>query len=189
MTETSQTIHSLLQMQSNCHKVNELENKIIELQKLIQELKSNKNIEKVKEHKWNFPPIEFANIESPLPKGWEMRITWPNNRPYYVDHNTKTTTWTRPVNKNYINPDIKLQKSIKYYIDIFNKTCDRYAKITHFEELCNYLNNEGRIKFLNRYSKLLKMIKEKMIHIYFDTRSRTIYRCYRDIYGERIPLN
>ena len=51
MTEKSQIIHSLLQMQSNCHKINELENKIIELKKRIQQLKSDKNMEKVKAHK------------------------------------------------------------------------------------------------------------------------------------------
>jgi E3 ubiquitin-protein ligase NEDD4 len=28
----------------------------------------------------------------PLPTGWEMRLT-SNARVYFVDHNTKTTTW------------------------------------------------------------------------------------------------
>ena len=32
---------------------------------------------------------------NPLPQGWERR-TDPQNRPYYVDHNTRTTTWHRP---------------------------------------------------------------------------------------------
>ncbi|KAI5124501.1 hypothetical protein M0805_003026 [Coniferiporia weirii] len=31
----------------------------------------------------------------PLPSGWEMR-TDPMNRRYYVDHNSRTTTWNRP---------------------------------------------------------------------------------------------
>ncbi|XP_071091947.1 E3 ubiquitin-protein ligase Su(dx)-like [Haliotis cracherodii] len=35
-----------------------------------------------------------ANTE-PLPPGWEMRLDQ-HNRPYYVDHNTRTTTWERP---------------------------------------------------------------------------------------------
>ncbi|KAI6114349.1 hypothetical protein F5141DRAFT_706205 [Pisolithus sp. B1] len=30
-----------------------------------------------------------------LPPGWERRID-PNGRPYYVDHNRRTTTWNRP---------------------------------------------------------------------------------------------
>ena len=33
--------------------------------------------------------------ENPLPAGWERRVT-PQNKPYYVDHNTRTTTWVRP---------------------------------------------------------------------------------------------
>jgi len=39
-------------------------------------------------------PVPAAGRE-PLPAGWEMRID-PQNRPYYVDHNTRTTTWERP---------------------------------------------------------------------------------------------
>ncbi|KAH8118000.1 HECT-domain-containing protein [Phellopilus nigrolimitatus] len=31
----------------------------------------------------------------PLPAGWEERFT-PEGRPYYVDHNTRTTTWVDP---------------------------------------------------------------------------------------------
>ncbi|PWN37850.1 HECT-domain-containing protein [Meira miltonrushii] len=31
----------------------------------------------------------------PLPPGWEQRNT-PENRPYFVDHNTRTTTWVDP---------------------------------------------------------------------------------------------
>lgn len=30
-----------------------------------------------------------------LPPGWEWRLA-PDERSYFVDHNTKTTTWTRP---------------------------------------------------------------------------------------------
>ena len=33
--------------------------------------------------------------QEPLPPGWEMRIDG-HGRPYYVDHNTRTTTWERP---------------------------------------------------------------------------------------------
>ena len=45
-------------------------------------------------------PPENANstnsgLEEPLPPGWEKRID-PHGRPYYVDHNTRTTTWERP---------------------------------------------------------------------------------------------
>lgn len=41
----------------------------------------------------NFNP----NVDQygPLPNGWERRLD-PLGRTYYVDHNTRTTTWTRP---------------------------------------------------------------------------------------------
>ena len=36
-----------------------------------------------------------------LPPGWEQRVT-PEGRPYYVDHNTRTTTWVDPRRQQYI---------------------------------------------------------------------------------------
>ncbi|BFZ13158.1 hypothetical protein BsWGS_16197 [Bradybaena similaris] len=43
-------------------------------------------------------PTTTAPVDAPLeplPPGWEMR-TDPHGRSYYVDHNTRTTTWERP---------------------------------------------------------------------------------------------
>jgi len=39
--------------------------------------------------------IVQPNISSPLPSGWELRYD-PQGRPYYVDHNTKTTSYVPP---------------------------------------------------------------------------------------------
>ncbi|EDR13792.1 uncharacterized protein LACBIDRAFT_309180 [Laccaria bicolor S238N-H82] len=39
------------------------------------------------------PPGSYADV--PLPLGWEERRT-PQGRPYFVDHHTRTTTWTDP---------------------------------------------------------------------------------------------
>ncbi|KAK3682107.1 hypothetical protein B0T22DRAFT_276098 [Podospora appendiculata] len=36
-----------------------------------------------------------------LPPGWEQRFT-PEQRPYFVDHNTRTTTWVDPRRQQYI---------------------------------------------------------------------------------------
>ncbi|KAJ5576430.1 WW/Rsp5/WWP [Penicillium sp. DV-2018c] len=36
-----------------------------------------------------------------LPSGWERRVT-PEGRPYFVDHNTRTTTWVDPRRQQYI---------------------------------------------------------------------------------------
>ena len=40
------------------------------------------------------PPPVYA--EAPLPPGWEQK-TAPDGRTYYIDHNTKSTHWERPV--------------------------------------------------------------------------------------------
>ena len=36
-----------------------------------------------------------------LPAGWEQRQT-PEGRPYYVDHNTRSTTWVDPRRQQYV---------------------------------------------------------------------------------------
>ena len=48
----------------------------------------------------NFDP--HSDQYGPLPPGWERRID-PLFRTYYVDHNTRTTTWTRPSNVQSVN--------------------------------------------------------------------------------------
>ncbi|WVQ93741.1 hypothetical protein IAU59_000818 [Kwoniella sp. CBS 9459] len=44
-------------------------------------------------------PVAASNVttagQGPLPAGWEQRFT-PEGRPYFVDHNTRTTTWVDP---------------------------------------------------------------------------------------------
>ncbi|KAF9905450.1 hypothetical protein BX616_001008, partial [Lobosporangium transversale] len=37
----------------------------------------------------------------PLPAGWEQRLT-PEGRPYFVDHNTRSTTWVDPRRQQYV---------------------------------------------------------------------------------------
>jgi hypothetical protein len=37
----------------------------------------------------------LASVERPLPPGWEARIL-ATGHVYYVDHNTRTTSWQRP---------------------------------------------------------------------------------------------
>jgi atrophin-1 interacting protein 5 (WW domain-containing E3 ubiquitin protein ligase 1) len=44
------------------------------------------------------PPI----TDEQLPSGWERRFD-SKNRPYYVDHNSRTTTWQRPTVNSVAN--------------------------------------------------------------------------------------
>jgi E3 ubiquitin-protein ligase NEDD4 len=50
-------------------------------------------------HSTETPPAEKVPIleddEGPLPKGWEIGIDH-KGRKYYLDHNTRTSTWVRP---------------------------------------------------------------------------------------------
>lgn len=48
----------------------------------------------------NFNPHE--DQYGPLPPGWERRID-PLGRTYYVDHNTRSTTWNRPSSSQTVN--------------------------------------------------------------------------------------
>ncbi|KAI9360660.1 hypothetical protein BD770DRAFT_361961 [Pilaira anomala] len=51
----------------------------------------------------------------PLPPGWEMRSN-PEGRSYFVDHNTRTTTWVDPRRQQYINtigPGSNLQVQVQ----------------------------------------------------------------------------
>ncbi|KAH8990413.1 hypothetical protein EDB86DRAFT_3191456 [Lactarius hatsudake] len=41
------------------------------------------------------PAAQPVPVEEALPPGWELRHD-PRGRSYYVDHNTRTTTWNRP---------------------------------------------------------------------------------------------
>ncbi|KAM3583603.1 hypothetical protein VKS41_004508 [Umbelopsis sp. WA50703] len=49
----------------------------------------------------NTPSNSTSTSNGPLPAGWEMRTT-PEGRPYFVDHNTRTTTWVDPRRQQYI---------------------------------------------------------------------------------------
>ncbi|XP_060110126.1 LOW QUALITY PROTEIN: NEDD4-like E3 ubiquitin-protein ligase WWP2 [Heteronotia binoei] len=54
-----------------------------------------------------------------LPSGWEQREL-PNGRVYYVDHNTKTTTWERPLPPGWekrVDP-----RGRRYYVDHNTRT-------------------------------------------------------------------
>ncbi|KAJ8338972.1 hypothetical protein SKAU_G00357580 [Synaphobranchus kaupii] len=44
---------------------------------------------------YSSPKSLHKNTQSFLPPGWEMRIA-PNGRPFFIDHNTRTTTWEDP---------------------------------------------------------------------------------------------
>ncbi|XP_028826932.1 E3 ubiquitin-protein ligase NEDD4-like isoform X4 [Denticeps clupeoides] len=44
---------------------------------------------------YSSPKSQHKSPQSFLPPGWEMRIA-PNGRPFFIDHNSRTTTWEDP---------------------------------------------------------------------------------------------
>ncbi|XP_063334426.1 E3 ubiquitin-protein ligase NEDD4-like isoform X5 [Pelmatolapia mariae] len=44
---------------------------------------------------YSSPKSQHKSQQSFLPPGWEMRIA-PNGRPFFIDHNSRTTTWEDP---------------------------------------------------------------------------------------------
>ncbi|KAJ8286637.1 hypothetical protein GJAV_G00041420 [Gymnothorax javanicus] len=44
---------------------------------------------------YSSPKSQHNSTQSFLPPGWEMRIA-PNGRPFFIDHNSRTTTWEDP---------------------------------------------------------------------------------------------
>ena len=48
------------------------------------------------------PASSSVAQDEQLPPGWERRFD-SRNRPYYVDHNTRTTTWQMPTTNNVAN--------------------------------------------------------------------------------------
>ena len=43
---------------------------------------------------YSSPKSQHKAQQSFLPPGWEMRIA-PNGRPFFIDHNSRVTTWVR----------------------------------------------------------------------------------------------
>lgn len=43
---------------------------------------------------YSSPKSQHKSQQSFLPPGWEMRIA-PNGRPFFIDHNSRATTWVR----------------------------------------------------------------------------------------------
>ncbi|XP_064169844.1 NEDD4-like E3 ubiquitin-protein ligase WWP2 [Anguilla rostrata] len=57
------------------------------------------------------PNFSTDPVQESLPAGWEQRVL-PHGRVYYVDHNTKTTTWERPLPHGLVSLSFFLPSSI-----------------------------------------------------------------------------
>lgn len=56
--------------------------------------------------------------ELPLPPGWSIDYTLRNRRKYYIDHNTQTTHWSHPLEREGMPlfwQRIENQQGVYYY--------------------------------------------------------------------------
>uniref|UniRef100_A0A3B4CYM8 HECT-type E3 ubiquitin transferase n=1 Tax=Pygocentrus nattereri TaxID=42514 RepID=A0A3B4CYM8_PYGNA len=65
----------------------------IQLQRAVKDTLSNP--QSPQPSPYSSPKSQHKTTQSFLPPGWEMRIA-PNGRPFFIDHNSRTTTWEDP---------------------------------------------------------------------------------------------
>lgn len=60
---------------------------------------------------YSSPKSQHKSQQSFLPPGWEMRIA-PNGRPFFIDHNSRTTTWVRGAKRREAGSESVLHRGI-----------------------------------------------------------------------------
>ncbi|CAD0196215.1 unnamed protein product [Chrysodeixis includens] len=94
------------------------------------------------------------NAEEPLPAGWEMRYDVYGRR-YYVDHNTRSTSWERP---QPLPPGWEVRRDPRgrvYYVDHNTRTTtwqrpdtERLARFQHWRGERRHVVAQGNQRFL-----------------------------------------
>jgi len=86
-----------------------------------------------------------APPEEPLPPGWEMRFD-SYSRKYYVDHNTRSTTWERP---QPLPPGWEMRKDPRgrvYYVDHNTRQTTWQRPNTHrLQQMANWQGERARV--------------------------------------------
>ncbi|PKU47951.1 e3 ubiquitin-protein ligase nedd4 isoform x1 [Limosa lapponica baueri] len=82
-----------------------------------------------------------------LPKGWEVRHA-PNGRPFFIDHNTKTTTWAVPYSRDYKRKYEFFRKKLKKQSDIPNRFEMKIHRTTILEDSYRRIIAVKRADFL-----------------------------------------
>ena len=69
-------------------------NRVFKKNKTLQRIQK-KSLKRKRKRKRN---TQYGGV-NPLPTGWEQAIA-PNGRVFYINHNTRTTTWIHPTEEN-----------------------------------------------------------------------------------------
>ncbi|XP_034230573.1 E3 ubiquitin-protein ligase Su(dx) [Thrips palmi] len=99
-------------------------------------------------------PGSTATVEEPLPAGWEMRYDVYGRR-YYVDHNTRSTSWERP---QPLPPGWEIRRDQRgriYYVDHNTRTTtwqrpstERLQHYQHWQGQRDHVMTQGNQRFL-----------------------------------------
>ncbi|KTG35566.1 hypothetical protein cypCar_00001773 [Cyprinus carpio] len=104
---------------------------------------------------YSSPKSQHKANQSFLPPGWEMRIA-PNGRPFFIDHNSRTTTWEDPRLKYPVHlrtkasldpgdlgplPAVPYSREFKQKYDYFRKKLKKPADIPNRFEMKLHRNN------------------------------------------------
>lgn len=100
------------------------------------------------------PAASTSVVEEPLPHGWEMRYDVYGRR-YYVDHNTRSTSWERP---QPLPPGWEVRRDGRgrvYYVDHNTRTTtwqrpdtERLARFQHWRGERRHVVAQGNQRFL-----------------------------------------
>ncbi|CAG9784476.1 unnamed protein product [Diatraea saccharalis] len=100
------------------------------------------------------PTASTSTPEEPLPPGWEMRYDVYGRR-YYVDHNTRSTSWERP---QPLPPGWEVRRDARgrvYYVDHNTRTTtwqrpdtERLARFQHWRGERRHVVAQGNQRFL-----------------------------------------
>ncbi|KAI8808254.1 hypothetical protein BJ742DRAFT_285897 [Cladochytrium replicatum] len=88
----------------------------------------------------------------PLPSGWEQRYT-PEGRPYFVDHNTRTTTWVDPRRQPVTNTRLANSSQISSQLQIAQQqSVATLGALPSGWEM--RMTNTGRLYFVDHNAKI-----------------------------------
>ncbi|MGH0166113.1 UNVERIFIED_CONTAM: hypothetical protein FKN15_064989 [Acipenser sinensis] len=82
---------------------------------------------------YSSPKSNHKTAQSFLPPGWEMRIA-PNGKPFFIDHNTRATTWAVPYSREFKQKYDYFRKKLKKPADIPNRFEMKLRRNNIFEE-------------------------------------------------------
>jgi E3 ubiquitin-protein ligase NEDD4 len=119
--------------------------------------------------------------EKPLPGGWEFRLDV-NGRKYYIDHNTRTTTWERPPSLDMETLNLPAGWDLRfgegnrstYFVHHDTMSTSWEDPRIHIYQLEPFDQFQRKIKYLHRIVRQIRapgnfLIKIRRSHVFEDT--------------------